>query len=176
MIAALFSLVACQATPEKPAVVKKDTERLIEQAAGTKETETGTTKIGVTQLGIPEGRATYETAELSGKLKITADAEVIVPDTDAMPIVKASQGLFTQEQITGMFNLLFPGEKPRIQYGQVETKADFQQYIMELKNSMPRENSRVQKQILGRSLPCWKMAIKLRQKPPRAKAPFRTAQ
>lgn len=131
VIAALFSLVACQATPEKPAVVKKDTERLIEQAAGTDETKTG--KLGMTQLGLPEGRATYETAELSGKLKITADAEVKVPNTDAMPIIKASQGLFTQEQVTGMFNFLFPGEKPRIQYGQVETKAAIQKNIMELK-------------------------------------------
>jgi hypothetical protein len=127
--AMILLLAACQVTPEKPVVVKKDTERLIEQADGK-----GGKDIG--KLGIPDGRYTFDTTGANGKLRIHADAAITNPDVSAMPIIKVSMGLFSQKQVTGIFNYLFPNVKPKYDFGQVETKADIKQEILEQKKQL----------------------------------------
>lgn len=130
VIATVFVLAACQMTPEKPIVVKKDTERLVEQA-GSKEGGTA-----LSELGIPQGRYTFDIAGANGKLHIHVDADILKANVSAMPIVKVSMGLFSQEQVTGIFNYLFPDEKPKYDFGQVETKADVAQELLRLKKQL----------------------------------------
>lgn len=102
----LLSLTACQATPDDEFVVKKDTERMMEQAVddsrGTK----------VSKLEVPDGNYTYQANAADGKLTITVDAPVTVPKSEKIPTAKVSAAGFTQEQVTGFFNYLFPDEKP----------------------------------------------------------------
>lgn len=130
IMATALSFAACQVTPEEPVVVKKDTERLVEQA-GSKE---GKTQLP--ELGIPAGRYTFDANGANGKLRIHVDAAILKPDVSAMPIVQVSMGLFSQEQVTGIFNYLFPDEKPKYDFGQVETKADIEQEILRLKKQL----------------------------------------
>lgn len=130
VITTVFVFAACQVTPEEPIVVKKDTERLVEQAGAQ---EGGT---NLTELGIPEGQYTFDTTGANGKLRIHVDADILKPDVSSMPITKVSMGLFSQEQVTGIFNYLFPDEKPKYDFGQVETKADIEQEILLLKKQL----------------------------------------
>ena len=127
VITTVFVFAACQVTPEAPIVVQKDTERMVEQAR----TQDGAASLK--ELGIPDGRYTFDTTGANGKLRIHVDTDIVTPNVTAMPIVKVSMGLFSQEQVTGIFNYLFPDQKPTYDFGQVETKADIQQEILLLK-------------------------------------------
>jgi hypothetical protein len=125
----VFTLAACQVTPEEPIVVQKDTERMVEKAGE----EPGGTAIS--DLGVPLDRYTFDSTGANGKLTIHADAPVTLPDTETMPIVRASVSLFTQEQVTGMFNYLFPDEKP-VNNSQTETKASIEEEIIRMKKQL----------------------------------------
>ena len=124
-----FSLAACQATPEQEFVAKKDTDRLIEQAAGD---ENGTSALA--SLGIPEGTYTHDFANSDNTLNVRINAEVAVPDADAMPIVKVTMDHFTQKSVTSVFNFFYPNEKPTYKMGQVETKEQISYSIIELQS------------------------------------------
>ncbi len=135
-----FSLAACQETPDEVVVVKKDTERMIEQA--TKETdgkENGEETIGQESidLKLPDGNYVFSATGAEGRLVIEADAPVSVPEGGMLPMARVAAEGFTQEQVTGFFNYLFPDEKPtylaNADAASVETKDDLQSQILHLK-------------------------------------------
>ena len=123
-----FSLAACQKTPEQEFVVQKDTERMIEQA---RDEEHGTTAA---ELGVPEENYTFSATGADGRLVVNVDAPVIVPSAN-IPTARVSATGFTQEQVTGFFNYLFPGEKPLSGTNVlgVTTKAEIQETIIQYK-------------------------------------------
>lgn len=125
--AGLLLLTGCQPTPEQPVVEKKDTEQMLEQAQGE------ASSSGMAALGVIEEKAVYEAVEADGMLKISADAKVTLPDAEKMPVKRVTQGVFTQEQVTAIFNYFYPEEKPLTIPTQVETKKDFDLSIIELK-------------------------------------------
>lgn len=125
-----LSFVACQETPEEVVVVKKDTERLLEQAA---KLENGQM---LNDLAIPEDNYIFNSEMEDGRLRIHVDAEVHKPDVGGMPIRKAAMSVFTQEQVTGIFNYLFPDEKPLDQGHTSETKADIEKQILALRQKL----------------------------------------
>lgn len=86
-----LSFVACQETPEEVVAVKKDTERLLEQAA---KLENGQM---LNDLAIPEDNYIFNSEMEDGRLRIHVDAEVHKPDVGGMPIRKAAISVFTQE-------------------------------------------------------------------------------
>ena len=90
IIVMALSFAACQETPEEVIVVKKDTERMIEQAGS----EENGSKLS--NLGIPKDRYTFNSEAAEGKLQIYVDANIRTPDTDKLPIRKASIGVFSQ--------------------------------------------------------------------------------
>lgn len=102
----LLALSACQTTPEEEFIVKKDTERMVEQAVD------DTTGTKVSKLKVPDGNYTFSTSAMNGRLTITVDAPVSVPESEKIPMARVSETGFTQEQVTGFFNYLFPDEKP----------------------------------------------------------------
>ena len=125
-----LSLAACRETPDDVVVVKKDTERLVEQAA---KPENGQT---LNDLAIPESNYIFNSEMEDGRLRIHVDAEVHKPDVGGMPIRKAAMSVFTQEQVTGIFNYLFPDEKPLDQGHASETKADIEKQILALRQKL----------------------------------------
>lgn len=129
ILGTLLYITACQATPEKNIVVKKDTERMVEKAAD----ESNGTQLDA--LVIPEGRYTYESTGADGKLHINVDAAIEKPDSGSMPIIRATMASFSQETVTAIFNYLFPGEKPYEQE-KVQTKADIETVLMNMKKQL----------------------------------------
>ena len=122
----LLALSACQTTPDEAFIVQKDTERMVEQAV---DDSTGTK---VSKLKVPDGNYTYSTTAADGRLAINVDAPVTVPESEMIPMAKVSETGFTQEQVTGFFNYLFPDEKPvtGANVPPVMTKGEIQESIV----------------------------------------------
>ena len=57
----LLALSACQTTPDEEFIVKKDTERMVEQAAD----DSAGTKVS--KLKVPDGNYAYSTSAADGK-------------------------------------------------------------------------------------------------------------
>jgi hypothetical protein len=104
--AIIITLAACQVTPEKPVVIQKDTERMVEQA---KNADKGTK---LADLKLPEGNYKFSATGADGRLTIKADAPISIPKAAKLPMVRVEAGTFTQEQVTKFFNRLFPDKKP----------------------------------------------------------------
>ena len=129
----LFMLLsaACQPTPEKAVVVKKDTERMIEQAA---QPSNG---AAIDEVGIPEGRYTFSAEGLNGRLRINVDAEIEAPAAQAIPIVRVERGSFSQEIVTKVFDYFYAGETAYdVSEGLVETKAEIEPFIIDAKRCL----------------------------------------
>lgn len=127
--ASIVILTACQANPTDVVVIRNDTERMVEQA----EVEQGT-KIE-TILG-DKNRIELHAVGLDGRLTINVDAAVKVPDTDYMPILRVIPGFFTQEAVSGIFNYLYPSQKPYDLTGSVPTKKDYEADLLRLKQQL----------------------------------------
>ena len=85
----------------------------------------------LSNLGIPKGRYAFNSEAAEGKLQIYVDADIRTPDTDKLPIRKASIGVFSQEIVTGIFNYLFHGEETFDRSGIRLTKADYERMILD---------------------------------------------
>lgn len=125
-----FSLAACQPTPEQEFVVKKDTERMVEQAA---EPDNGSP---MDALNIPEGRYAFSATGLDGRLRINVDANIERPDAQTMPIVRVEKGGFSQELVTEIFNYLFAGKTAYDISNTVQAKGDVEKYLLEVKQRL----------------------------------------
>ncbi len=141
-----FSLAACQETPDEVIVVQKDTERLIEQAGS----EDNGNKLS--ELGIPDEHYNFNSELADGRLKINVDADIRVPETDTIPIRKASMGVFTQEAVTGIFQYLFEGEQAYDISETRMTKADYEKIILRYRQTLADksylENDQTEQEIL----------------------------
>jgi len=126
---AVSSLAACQTAPEETVVVKTDTERMVAQAT---EQSGG---ASVSSLGVPQGKYVFDATGADGKLHIRADANVHVPDAESLPIMEATVSSFTQDQVTAIFNCLFPNEKPMTNT-QTETKSDIEAEIARMRKQL----------------------------------------
>ncbi len=106
-------LAACQSTPSEAPVVRKDQSNLY-KATGQPASAApgGAAQAPVTVAAQVAAPANY-TAELTGadgKLRVTANADVIVPDAAAMPVLRVAAADFTQEQVDGLIRALLPGK------------------------------------------------------------------
>ena len=123
-------LVSCQATPEKEIVVQKDMEQMIEKAQATVSPEIEKQSL-VTRYAIKE-HIDNQMSEADGKLKISIDADVFVPDTDVIPMVSVQPGRFSQETVSALFSALC-GDTPMYETRNEHTKEEIQQVILETK-------------------------------------------
>ena len=146
IIVMALSLAACQETPDEVVVVKKDTERMIEQAGS----EDNGNKLS--ELGIPDEHYTFNSELANGRLKINVDADIRVPETDTTPIRKASMGVFTQEAVTGIFQYLFEGVQAYDISETRMTKADYEKLILGYRQTLADksylENDQTEQEIL----------------------------
>jgi hypothetical protein len=97
-------------------------EQAADPSAGTK----------VSELKVPDGNYTYSTSAADGRLIINVDAPVTVPESGKIPTARVSEAGFTQEQVTGFYNYLFPDEQP-VTGGNVPnvmTKDEIQELIL----------------------------------------------
>lgn len=122
---------ACQPTPEKQAVAGKgNAEEQLKQSS-----ENGDSGHKVGNMQFPAGNYTYDATAADGDLTIHVDAPVLLPDTGKLPSADVVPMDFTQEMVTGMFNYLFPDEKPLV-YDDTITKADIEANILFFKEAL----------------------------------------
>ena len=102
LLMALSLLSACQPTPEVEPVAQKDSEALIEQVEVAEE--------GVADMAkAPESRhITRELAEVSQKtgIDITIDADVVLPETDAIPVARVQSGALDISVLENIWEIL----------------------------------------------------------------------
>jgi len=126
------ALTACQATPDAPIVVQKDMEQMLEKAD---RPENGVREAALPD--IPQGRYTFSATGLDGRLRIAVNAEITVPETTAMPIVRVKRGGFPQELVTKLFNHFYAGETAYDASSEhVETKAEIEPLIIDAKRRL----------------------------------------
>lgn len=103
LMAVVFALAACQSTPDKPVVVQKDMEQMIEKADASDAAEETPGMTIKERVGAPE---TFVYENTKGNFTVNANAPVFVPDADSMPIIRVRQGEFTQEQVSAYWDAL----------------------------------------------------------------------
>ena len=129
----LFVFSACQPTPEKGVVAKKDSDLMLEEA----QKESTETNSGISlseQYGIPDSY-TYETSGADGLLNISVDAQVIVPEDSAMPIYRVQATEFSQKIVSAFYDALCGDAEMYIPSDQL-TKDEIQERIISLKKGI----------------------------------------
>jgi hypothetical protein len=132
---AALLLAGCQTTPDKPAVIQKDMEQMIEKAA-----ETGAVSKAP-DISLKERVKAPEKLVLTtqkGNFTLTADAAVSVPDAAKMPIIRVKAGEFTQQQVTAYWSALV-GDTVLYENQTELTKSEIQDTIVAYKKSLSRD-------------------------------------
>ena len=105
LLMVLSLLSACQPTPEVEPVAQKDSEALIEQVEVAEE--------GVADMAkAPETRhITRELTEVSQRtgIDITIDADVVLPETDAIPVARVKDGSLDMSVLENIWKIVANG-------------------------------------------------------------------
>ena len=105
LLMVLSLLSACQPTPEVEPVAQKDSEALIERVEVAEE--------GVTDMAkAPESRhITRELTEVSQRtgIDITIDADVVLPETDAIPVARVKDGSLDMSVLENIWKIVANG-------------------------------------------------------------------
>lgn len=117
---------ACQPAPSKPAIVNMNGRQAETQK--------------LNEMRLPDGRYTFKSQ--SEKLNINVDAKIVKPQADKMPVARVQPMVLSQEMASGIFNYLFPGEKPYLLSDQL-TKTEIDDQISSLEKilSLGAKNS-----------------------------------
>ena len=134
MLVACFT-TACQPTPEEPVVVNQNKDLVQEVQNNNKETEAQAAPQNyLAKLVLPD-HYSYSSVNEAASLTINVEADVMKPEAAQMPLARMEPRTFTQEQVTGMFNYLFPEEKPYLPQDQM-TKAMIEELILGYKSML----------------------------------------
>ena len=131
LLAAFLLLCACVPTPEEPVVIGKDQSAMVEKAQEKPAyAQTEGTFDWLERLGAP-ARYTATLTSIGGRLKVEADAKVIVPDGE-LPIVFVTPRSFSDEDAERFMKALL-GDDPKCLRPEDEnrTKAMYERQILE---------------------------------------------
>jgi len=106
-LAAVLCLAACAKTPDAPIVAQKNQERLVEKAQSGDENRQPLQEV----QGKEPKDYSFQFQSNDGKLSISAEADVLLPEVDRIPMYHVSKSEFPQEQITAVSDHLFAGEE-----------------------------------------------------------------
>ena len=105
LLMALSLLSACQPTPDVEPVAQKDSEALIERVEVAEEDVADMAEA-------PESRhITHELTEVSQRtgIDITIDADVVLPETDAIPVARVQSGELDMQVMENIWRLIANG-------------------------------------------------------------------
>ena len=105
LLMALSLLSACQPTPEVEPVAQKDSEALIEQVEVAEEDVADMAKAPQTRHIT---RALSEVSQRTG-IDITIDADVVLPETDAIPVARVQNGELDMSVLENIWKILGNG-------------------------------------------------------------------
>ena len=124
-------LVSCQSTPEKPVVIQKDLEQMIEKAQATdtaQETQDTVVNTLAERLNVP-GRFIADESYSGGQLTLTADAQIVLPRVDRLPVVRVEPADFSQELVDKLYDYLI-GDTSMYQQQAKPTKEKIQENLI----------------------------------------------
>lgn len=127
-----FSLASCAATPEKPVVMQKDQEQLVETANSLEDTSSTIRS----QTNPPERMTgSFETKDKT--FSVNMDAEVILPNADNAKIIRMGEQKFSKSDVKAFIHYLF-GDSQLYQYGSLieETQEDVQKDILRMQKEL----------------------------------------
>lgn len=101
IIITLAFLTACQNTPEKPVVIQKDLEQMIEKAQTTPE---------ISQPAELPEHFTDEITDDAKNVTVKIDAAVLLPKANAIPVLRVEKGEITQEITDILIDKLVHGQ------------------------------------------------------------------
>lgn len=104
-----ISLCACASAPSSSAVVPKNVDRLAEIATASS-AEDREMLSDLKEKNVSHYSFDYKSDDKT--VSIHADCPVIMPDTDQIPSCRINGDGFTQEQVSGMYDLLLKGKNP----------------------------------------------------------------
>ncbi len=149
LLAAAAFFTGCQATPDKPIVVQKDTEQLIDAAAKNTDNKT------LAEMVKAPAKMALSVQDGSGSVTVNADADVVVPDAPGISTLRVKKHSFTQAEAGSMlqyfigggdFNSTYAGENDELgQSGNLwnKTKTNKVSYLSKkLLGSIPMHPSR----------------------------------
>lgn len=145
----VFDAVACQKTPDSPIVVGKDNEKLIEKAVASSDTP----------FSAPSRYSADEPlTNPQGSLTVNVDAAVIVPNSDELSTARVEKHLFTEAECQTYITALFDSQATYS--GDVfETKAYYQQTILEWQRQLALETDEQIRQEIQGSIAKFQMAM-----------------
>lgn len=136
MLLVIGLFAGCQATPQQPIVIQKDTEQMIEKARETLPPEQE--KLPLAQRYAVKEHLTKQIERETARLLIEVDADVCVPGTDAVGITHVVPANFSQETVSAFFHALCGDTimyKPSLM-----TKAWIEQAILRCEAELARED------------------------------------
>lgn len=126
-------LVGCTPAAEKPVVMQKDMEQMVQMAVNNNAPSLQNTLSN--RLAAPSQYKAELVDEL-GNLHIHVDANLILPDTDKLPVAKVRPSQFSQQQVTAFF-LYFCKDTVMYDAGRSgRTRAELEREILSRKKSM----------------------------------------
>ncbi len=148
-LAALL-LSGCMPTPEEPIVIGKNNEVMIEKALAPQESaapaalpvEGPSYAQLCARYGAPE-RWQLDISEVDGKLSISADVALTLPQSLVMPMARVTAANFEQPLVSAMFHYLC-GDTPMYLHPKVMNKAAVMDYMLDLQEflaTIDREKS-----------------------------------
>ncbi len=146
-----FSLAACQTTPEGLIVAGKNNDRLLEAASGNEEEKKSIAEM----LNVPE-RMILSVTDAKGEVSANADADIFLPDTDSIPVVRVRGRDFTQEDADRILGYFVGGAafNDRYEAGYNAEEEKLMQWIEEL----PKETDPDKRELIRRSIDKFKSA------------------
>ena len=125
----LLLFAGCQATPKKPAVAGKDLEQMLALATSEQEIAGSLEE----RLDVPK-RYESQVEDTKGKFKITIDADIILPKTDRIPLVRVEGRPFDQQTVDKAIAALFDdGKLYETESLNRQTKSEISEMLIELK-------------------------------------------
>ena len=103
----LVSFTACSEKLDETLITQKNMDKLIEKAITDTE---GREFLKEVRDSVPEHyEYSYENTDQT--LTVNVDADVILPETDEIPMYQTEDGGFSQEQVTALYDYLFEGKE-----------------------------------------------------------------
>lgn len=130
-VTVVFALIlaACQPTPESEIVPGKDMEQMVSAAIEDEDTNDTLSQTLAEKLKAPsELKETF--VSQNGATEFIIDASIMVPVTDAAPIMRVRKHLFTQEEADLMIGL-FLGDDPLYTLPNAMTREQIKEKLIE---------------------------------------------
>jgi len=122
-------MAACQPMPENEIIVEKDIDRMVSSAIEVEDTNDTLPQTLAQKLNVPSDLKEKFVSQ-NGKTEFMIDANIILPPSDSVPIIRVKKHMFTQKEADLMIGL-FLGNDPLYTIQNSMTKGQIEEKLIE---------------------------------------------